>query len=409
MMSPVMFSILLVLSTAVVFSGCVNSGSSPTGSVSRHHMLVNVPQLVWGDQDTYSDDLMVVSALRLCLDYIGDKQSKPFLAGVTAAAFDIGWDGKTMSSGADGAIYAHPGHFDPGIRNAFNAIGRNYTIVYKGNPDACWKEVVRSIDAGKPVIATEWRIDHFAIIAGYDAEKKVYLARRYAARAEAPNDYVPLAPEDVGWILTIGDKRQKVSDKTAFVDSLRIAVENAKLGDSNGVRGQGGTSGEMVYGPQAFAEHSRMIPTQLQPSQRSYDWREHVLAWRLDALSLARAYAMLYLHDHRALLGKPATSHIDAAIQKYGAMLALLQSCNITGGKPPNRIANCDIVTPPAYVMLTLGPKPIAWADKGVLTPMRQFLQEPHNRKRFAEWHLQVRNLEEDALREIEKALAERE
>ena len=51
-----------------------------------------------------------------------------------------------------------------------------------------------------------------------------------------------------------------------------------------------------------FQNTDELILEQLDPSQRNYSLREHFLFWRLDGLSLARAYAVLYLPGDRRIL-----------------------------------------------------------------------------------------------------------
>lgn len=183
-------------------------------NVSGKRLIEEVPKLLWGGLDTYTDDLMVTSALRLCLDHVGEECSKTFLAGTSGAAFDIGWAHSTMHAGAGGAIFAHPNHFEAGIDNLFKAIGRKYTIAYKSEPQRLWEVAVQSINAGRPVVAVEWAIDHFAVLVGYDSNKREFLGRRYASKGEAPDEYVSIKPEAIGHVLAIGEKTEKISPMT---------------------------------------------------------------------------------------------------------------------------------------------------------------------------------------------------
>lgn len=84
----------------------------------------------------------------------------------------------------------------------------------------------------------------------------------------------------------LGNKTEKNSRTEAVMSALRFAVSSAAIGKNTDVRGQGGTSHGMVYGPTAYEEHAGMIPDKLDPKHDRYGWREHVLFWRLDALSL---------------------------------------------------------------------------------------------------------------------------
>jgi len=139
---------------------------------SGRKLIEGVPKLLWGGPDSYTDGLMVSSALRLCLDYIGEEYSKAYLAGTSGAAFDIGWARSGIHSAAGGAIFAHPNHFEAGMDNLLKAIGRKYTIATMSEPQRLWDVVVQSIDAGCPVVAVEWAIEHFAVLAGYDPDER---------------------------------------------------------------------------------------------------------------------------------------------------------------------------------------------------------------------------------------------
>ena len=186
-------------------------------------------------------------------------------------------------------------HFEPGIDNLFKAIGRKYEIAYRSERQRLWDVVVRSIDAGRPVVALEWSIDHFAVLAGYDSKKREFLGRRYATKQQAPDEYVPIKLRALGWVLAIGDRTEKISGRQAALGAIRFAVASARTGKNSKAKGRGGTNGPMIYGPAALAEHARMIPTGMDPKDKGYERREHWLFWRLDALHLARGYAVLHL------------------------------------------------------------------------------------------------------------------
>jgi hypothetical protein len=96
---------------------------------------------------------------------------------------------------------------------------------------------IKSIDAGMPVIASEWAIDHFAVIAGYDPEKKVFLGRRYMSADEAPEEYVPIKPESLSFVMAIGEKTEKMPPEEVALGALRFAVSSARTGENTEARG----------------------------------------------------------------------------------------------------------------------------------------------------------------------------
>lgn len=388
----------------LVFLGAMGISDNPGMQV-----IEGVPKLLWGGFGTYTDDVMVSSTLRLCLDYIGEKYSKTYLAGTSGAAFDTGWGRGMVDAGAGGAIFAHPGHFETGIDNLFKAIGRDYTIAYKSDPERLWDVAVQSIDARRPVIASEWAVDHFAVLAGYDSERKEFLGRRYG---ETPEEYIPINPDALAFVIAIGNKTEKNSRIEAVMSALRFAVSSAAIGENTDVRGQGGTSHGMVYGPTAYEEHAGMIPDKLDPKHDRYGWREHVLFWRLDALSLARAYAIMYLQEVMDVFSPAQKIYVQRAIEKYCELLGMLVSDNISDSRPM-KIGSCEIPIADAYVGIIFGPiskekeTALFWCEGGKMIPMREFFGAAEGRERFADWLLEIKVVEEEAISALRKALEE--
>lgn len=413
---------LLMLLMALV-GICVSVGgaaeeSSRQGSRSMSqaspqlHIIPAVPKLVWGGLDTYTDDLMISSALRVCLDFIGEKHEKWFLAGASGAAFDLGWAAGTMDAGAGGAVFAHPSHFEPGIENLFRAIGRNYTVVYgKSDPERLRRVACESIDAGRPVIASEWRVDHFAVLAGYDAASGEFVGRRYGSRKEVPEDYVSIKPDTLAFVIAIGESTSRASAREAAVGALRFAIASARTGTRNTARGQGGTSHAMVYGPEAFTEHARLVPDSLDPNGPDFDWREHVLRWRLDALQLARAYAIIYLQEVEREFSPSAREHLRVAKGKYYELLGLLALDNQTYSAetaftPLTRLGASEVPMGSPQVRL-FGSADNFWSEDGKHISIRELLEASEGRQKFAHWLLKLRDIEEQAVQALENALAD--
>lgn len=412
------FALVLVL---IFFSVTITCASEDSGQIhgsspemenmlnndSGKRLIENVPKLLWGGFSTYTDDLMVSSALRLCLDHVGEEYSKTFLAGTSGAAFDIGWGRSTLNSGADGAIFAHPGHFEAGIDNLFKAIGREYTIAYKSEPDQLWNVAIQSIDSGHPVIASEWAIDHFAVLAGYDPGKKEFLGRRYSSRDESPEEYVTIKSDALAFIIAIGDKTKKVPRREAVLGALRFAVSSAAIGRNTDVKGQGGTSHGMIYGPAAYTEHFQMIPEQLDPEHERYAWREHVLFWRLDALSMARAYAVQYLQEVMDMFSPSQKEHIRVAIGSYCEMLGLFISDNISTSRPI-KIGSCEISAAHIYAGFIFNQdSTLSWCEGGEIRPVKELFATMEGRMQFADWLLKLRKAEEDAINALAKVIEE--
>ncbi|MCX6375424.1 MAG: hypothetical protein NTU88_05205, partial [Armatimonadetes bacterium] len=227
---------------------------------SGQHVIERIPHLLWGSVDTYTDDLMVVSALRLCLDKIGPKCSKAYIAGTCGAAFDIGWARGTLDAGADGAIFAHTGHFEPGIANLFKAVGWQHTVAYRSEPDKLWDVAVASLLKDRPVVAVEWESNHFVVLTAYDTTEHSFFGWRYEFKDDASQDYVPILPETLSHVIGVGKPIQPISPRDAALGALRVAVANARTGTDTDATGQGGSGDPMIYGPRAYEEHARLIP-----------------------------------------------------------------------------------------------------------------------------------------------------
>lgn len=383
---------------------------------SGRKVLEGVPKLLWGGFDTYTDDLMISSSLRLCLDYIGEKYSKAYLAGTSGAAFNIGWEGPGLGSGTGGAIFGHPGHFEAGIDNLFKAIGRKYTIAYKipykSEPQRVWDVVVQSIDAGRPVVAVEWAIDHFAVLTGYDTDKREFLGRRYEGKDGAPDEYAAIEPDALRYVLAIGEKTEKISPREAVLGAFRFAVSSARTGRVNA---RGPEERNPIYGPAAYTEHARMVVEQLDSKREDYGWLEHMLMWRLDSLHLARAHAVLYLQKIAELLSPSSRKHVQSAIDSYCELLGMLVSDNISTSTPITRIGSYNIPISYPHVRLTYSPTLVKQFDSWVLwsegenqlIPIRELFATVEGRQRFADWLLKMRDVEEKAISALAKVLEE--
>ncbi len=175
--------------------------------------------------------------------------------------------------------------------------------------------------------------------------------------------------------------------------------------------GPGGTSDRMIYGPAAYAAHARLIPAHADPEGKRYKWLEHVLIWRLDALCLARAYAVMYLQDNAGLLAPAKRKHVETAVQEYCKLLGLVASGNIFGGEPPARIGPAEISLEGTHVRIFDSENSrkwhaeLFWSENGETQPLREVLATAQGRQRFADWLLKVQSAEERAISALTKVL----
>ena len=216
-------------------------------------------------------------------------------------------------------------------------------------------------------------------------------------------------PEDIGYILAIGAKTEKISPYEAALGAIRFAIASAGTGKNTKAKGQGGTSHDMVYGLEAYTEHARMIPEQLDPALDSYGLREHFLFWSLDALSLARGYAILYLQEIVGHLPVSKRKYIHAAVEKYCELLGMMVTINISDTYPV-QLGNCDISTSsPSVNIFPANTKELGssllWCESEKEVPMNKLLETLEGRRKFADWLLKMRELEEKAISTLAKVL----
>lgn len=371
-------------------------------SEPTEHVIEGIPQLLWGDLDTNTDNLMVASALRMSLDVIGPEVSRTYLAGTSGAAFDIGWACSTLDSAAGGAIFAHPHHFEPGIDNLCKAIGREYTIAYKTAPDELWRVAVRSIDIGHPVVATEWETDYFVVLAGYHRPTKTFFGRRYVARDEAPEDYVAIPHDRIGYVLAFGKLTDRIEPKDAVVAALRFAVASAQTAANAEPRSQGGTGYSMVYGPAAYEAHACLVPEQLDPELEEYESREHLLLWRFDVLNLARVYAILYLRDVAELFDTPSQDDIEEAVEAYRELLGMINAQGAPG-------FGSALPTSEAWERVYFGTAKethLSWDGGRRVKTAREGFATLEGRRRFADWLLAMGRADEKAVAALARVVA---
>jgi hypothetical protein len=167
----------------------------------------------------------------------------------------------------------------------------------------------------------------------------------------------------------------------------------------------------MIYGPAAYAEHAGMVVEKLDPKQERYGWREHVLFWRLDALSLVRAYAILYLQEISEMLPPASREHIQVAVESYWELLGMLVSDNISESRPI-RVGSCEINVSQPHVGVLFGtdseglPSCLFWCEGEKRIPVSKLFESVEGRQQFADWLLKIGELEEKAISAIEKAIA---
>ncbi len=334
--------------------------------------------------DSVTDDLTFVPALRLSLAYMGEDYSKTYLAGTSCAAFYTGWRADSLWSGMGGSVYLFARKLEPGILNLFQAIGRDFTLVTKHETEDLWKLAVSSIDAGRPVPCVEWNPvtnrGHWAILTGYSETPRTFLGRSYASVAQ--EEYVPLVPSNLHYILVIGDARgEKLSPRQAASGSFRCAVEMWERGVEAGEE-------ETAYGSAAYDRQADMIIEGMDPSRNGYGLLEHFLFWRLEVLYQCRCYAARYLGEVLGELPSGGRRHARAAKNHYTTFRAVLDDhIRFAYGAESQRLGTN-----------------LLWRIDGRRRPIRKLFSSLEGRERFADLLLSLKDLDQRAITELERA-----
>ena len=358
---------------------------------SNRRMIEGIPSLVWGGigeeviaDDLIADDLTFIPTLRICLAHIGEEFSKVYLAGTSCAAFYIGWRADSLWSGMGGSVYAFPEDREPGLENLFKAIGRDFTVIKKSEPERLWEAAVLSINAGRPVVCVEWdpipHRGHYAILTGYDQEKREFLGRSYTHKPL--KEYVSLRPENLHYILVIGEKsKEKTSSYEAALGALRCAAQMSKMGIKIGEE-------EGACGLVAYERQAQMIPEGMDPKQNRYGLLEHFLFWRLEVLYQCRRYAIHYLKEIASEFPTFSRECLKAA-EEYKKLIKIFDK-------------HIRIIFPPESNEEKTS---LLWREDNKEHPIRELFSTAKGRRQFAGLLLKMRDLEQKAIDEVEKTV----
>lgn len=279
------------------------------------HQLDGVPYLLWNGHlrevvlnDSITDDLNIVSAIKLCLEYLNYSLSKVQVAGLTGAAFYIGWHAEHLGSGMGGSVfqYPHEGTRDLfqkdsycGYNVLFDYVGVEHELLFRGDK-GLWQRTIASLDENVPGIAVEWnpvsRRGHSAILCGYDSEKRVFLGRIY--EHEKPDFYREIEPGGLHYVILLKPKQAGITKgelKHAYLESMESALRILQGGYFEDEE-------KWILGLGAYSKQAKLILSGMDPRSERYGLEEHFLFWRMQILYLCRIYALEYV---RLLLSEP--------------------------------------------------------------------------------------------------------
>lgn len=181
----------------------------------------------------------LIGALAGCLRALGDPYETAWLIGVTGHAF------RCALTEADGVIAAGPAavavdfaRVAPLYRNGGRAVRliESDTRVrdYPKRREEALKQIRRSIDRGRPVVAYDLHIPEFGIIHGYDDRARTLsvssmISQQYGATlAEAR---WPVPERSGRMIVLLLGEREKIDPRRALSETLRFAVAYSAAGE----------------------------------------------------------------------------------------------------------------------------------------------------------------------------------
>ncbi len=269
-------------------------------------VLENVPTLGWGT----GRECTFAGALEAALAATDHPYTYADLLGFTGLAFRTRW-----FCGDDGSRWCPScavGEMEEEIAAVGKATGWPLRIHFvepdnAANVEQTRTDIVASIDAGRPVLAYEPRLN-MDVVYGYEQGGKMLLLRDYF-KGEEP---LRLPPSKLGFLmLFIGDRGEAMSRREAIVESLRIAARNWRR-----ERGRAGP-GEYWYGKAALEHWMADIGRSEEFSEEDLDQLRSVTWWNFTTIHDARKTAVTYLREIAEELGGEAAEALGRAAGIY--------------------------------------------------------------------------------------------
>ena len=269
-------------------------------------VLDNVPKLGWGTrrQCTFA------GALEAALAVTDHPYSYTEIMGYTGLALRVRWfcGNERVRWCGSSAV----GEMEEEIAAAGKATGWPLRVAFLKQDDeaqvaSLTAEIVASINAGRPVLAYEPRLN-MDVVFGYEDGGKVLLLRDYFQ----PDEPLRLPSAKLGFlILFLGDCGEPMPRRDAFVEGLKIAVHNWRR-----ERGKAGP-GEYWYGDAALAHWMDDLS---KVDQFSEDEKAQLfgIGWfNFDTMVDARHAAVAFLRGGAALVNADAREALERAAALY--------------------------------------------------------------------------------------------
>jgi len=313
-------------------------------------------------------------ALVAALGCLGENVDYDFVMGVSGMAFrnvhtPAKGDPPKWFPGDYSLRFITEGPEEP-IRRAFEAVGYTFESHPRGTLEEDTKRIVASIDAGRPIIVDGgWDAAEYSLVYGYadggnttignSAFKQKYELENWHEKAKGGSNY--------RGAIEIGKKIDAPPPAETYRRAIQFAVEHAKAGVLNGKH----------LGLEAYTRRSADLqnPALFPDDDPGRLWFTHLCLLCGDMIVGERKSAAAFLRNACEVLPEQRP-HLERAAELY-EQVATVQVGRLNALVPPNQSKESQ-----------------------------EMLLNAETRKAYADILLEMRDLEAEAIRELEKVLA---
>ncbi len=281
----------------------------------RKVWIEGVPWLGWGKDR----ECTFAGALEAALAATEHPCKYSDIMGLTGLAFRVRWyQGDT---GKRWCPSSPVGEFPEEIAAIQKATGwqfRDEVLLGEGNPrmERFAPDIVASLDAGKPVLAYEERLN-MDVVYGYEDSGKTLLLRDYF-KGESP---LMLPASQLGpFLIFLRDHAEPLSPLAALTEALNIAVRNWRRDPLPAEKGK------YWYGDAALSTWIEDLGQVDELTEKERELLFFVSWWNFDSLFDARLAAVSFLQESAAVLKGESHEALKRAATLYQQEVNLLGS-----------------------------------------------------------------------------------
>ncbi|MBC7784832.1 MAG: hypothetical protein H7144_13420, partial [Burkholderiales bacterium] len=271
--------------------------------------IVGVPALAWGK----TGETSFCGAFSAALKGMKVDRSYATLMGDSGLAFRMRW--WKPDAGAGWCPSSPVGEFAPWDQRAVRSVGLKLTyhlnLDQKHDLSALAKDIVMSIDAGRPVLVYPSKMD-MGVVYGYeDAGRRLHCRDYYAGDKET----IVSLDKSLGLLAFITPDVAVPSPRELAETALHNAVADWSAAPVPSA--SGGRAGKYLLGDAAYEQ---WITDLEQLNQRPADEQKQLFQpswWAFDVLVDARWSAVIYLREIAPLFDGQAKAAIEQAAQHY--------------------------------------------------------------------------------------------